>query len=104
LRRTTGERRLVSRTVHEIRNAIRAATGRFEREVEASFTKEELRAIRAALGIDVDGTERPSTARTRRLVRARVGVAPSPDAADDAPFRKADLRAIADAVGASAES
>ena len=93
----------MSHTVHEIRNAIRAATGRFEREVEASFTKEELRAIRAALEVDADGAGRPSTARTRRLVRARVGVAASPDAADDAPFRKAELRAIADEVGASSE-
>jgi hypothetical protein len=94
----------MSRTVHEIRNAIRAATGRFEREVEASFTKEELQAICAALEIDVEGSGRPSTARMRRRIRARVGVAESPERAEDSTFRKAELRAIADAVGVAAES
>jgi hypothetical protein len=93
----------VSPTVHEIRNTVRAATGRFEREVEASFTKEELRAICETLAVDVDETGRPSTARMRRLIRARVGVAASPEAADDATFRKRDLQAIADEVGTPSE-
>jgi hypothetical protein len=93
----------MSPTVHEIRNAIRATTGRFEREVDATFTKEELQAICEALGVDVDEAERPSTARMRRLIRARVGIAASPETADDSTFRKADLRAIADVVGASSE-
>ena len=104
LRRVTGETRRVSPTVHELRNAIRAATGRFEREAEASFTKEELQAICDALGIDVNEAGRPSTGRMRRLVRAQVGIAESPETADDATFRKDDLRAIADEVGASVES
>jgi hypothetical protein len=93
----------MSPTVHEVRNAIRAATGRFEREFEASFTKEELQAICEALDVDVDGAGRPSTARMRRLIRARVGIAGSLEAADDSTFRKAELRAIADGVGASSE-
>jgi hypothetical protein len=92
----------MSLTVHEVRNAIRAATGRFEREFEASFTKEELQAICEAL--EVDGSGRPSTTRMRRLIRAQVGVAESLEAADDSTFRKADLQAISDAVGASSES
>lgn len=91
-------------TVQELRNAIRVATGRFEREIEASFTKEELRAIYKALGVDVNEARRPSTSQMRRLVRAHVGIAESPKAADDSPFRKADLQAIADGVGASFES
>jgi len=99
----TGEYGTVSPTVHEVRNAIRAATGRFEREVEASFTKEELQAICAALEVDVTGAERPSTTRMRRLIRAQVGIAESPEAADDSTFRKADLQAIAEAIGASFE-
>jgi len=90
----------VSLTVHELRNEIRAATGRFEREVAASFTKEELQAVCVALDIDLDGTERPSTARMRRRIRAAVGIAASPETADDSTFRKADLQAIAEAVGA----
>lgn len=94
----------MSPTVHEVRNAIRAATGRFEREFEASFTKEELQAICEALEVDVDESGRPSTKRMRRLIRVQVGVAESLETAEDSSFRKADLQAIADALGASAES
>ena len=47
----------MSPTVHEVRNTIRVATGRFEREFDASFTKEELQAICAALEIDLGGDE-----------------------------------------------
>jgi hypothetical protein len=94
----------MSRTVHELRNAIRAATGRFEREVEASFTKEELQAVCTALEIDGAESDRPSTAWMRRLVRARVGLAASLEAAEDSPFRKAELQSIADALGVSSES
>jgi hypothetical protein len=93
----------MSPTVHEIRNAIRVATGRFEREVDASFTKEELQAICDALGVDVDEAGRPSTTRMRRRIRAQVGIAESLETADDASFLKADLQAIAEAVGASVE-
>jgi hypothetical protein len=91
----------MSQTVHEIRNAIRATTGRFEREFAASFTKEELQALCETLEIDVDEAGRPSTSRMRRQIRARVGIADSADAADDSTFRKAELRAIAEALGAS---
>jgi len=88
----------MSPTVHDIRNAIRVATGRFEREIEASFTKEELQAICEALEVDIDETGRPSTTRMRRLIRAQVGIAESLEVADDSAFRKADLEAIADGV------
>ncbi|WP_049902802.1 hypothetical protein [Halococcus agarilyticus] len=94
----------MSVTVHEMRNAIRAATGRFEREFEASFTKEELQAICDTLEVDVDESGQPSTTRMRRLIRAQVGVAESLEAADDSTFRKADLQTISDAVGVSSES
>ena len=91
-------------TVHELRNAIRGAAGRFEREVSASFTKEERQAICAELGVEINDGERPSTKRMRRLIRVEVGVAESPEAAGDSTFRKADLEAIAEAIGASVES
>ncbi|MEA5388601.1 hypothetical protein VB779_17270 [Haloarculaceae archaeon H-GB11] len=94
----------MSPTVHELRNAIRVATDRFEREVDASFTKEELLAICEALDVGVDEAARPSTSRMRRLVRAQVGIAESPETADDSTFLKSDLQAIADGVGASSES
>jgi hypothetical protein len=93
----------MSPTVHELRNAIRAATGRFERDVEASFTKEELQAISETLEIAVDDPGRPSTTRMRRRIRVQVGIAESPEVADESTFRKADLQAIADAVGASSD-
>jgi hypothetical protein len=93
----------MSPTVHGIRNAIRVATGRFEREVEASFTKEELQAICQALGVADAETGRPSASRMRRLIRAQVGITESLEAADESTFRKADLQAIADEVGASSE-
>jgi hypothetical protein len=94
----------MSPTVHELRNAIRETTGRFEREVDASFTKEELQAICEALGVDMDDGERPSTPRMRRQIRGQVGIAASVETADDSTFRKADLQAIADALGVSVES
>jgi hypothetical protein len=103
LREVTGEERTVSPTVHEVRNAIRVATGRFEREFAASFTKEELQAICEALDVGVEETGRPSTTRMRRRIRVRVGIAESLEAADDSAFRKAELRAIADSVGTSSE-
>jgi hypothetical protein len=93
----------MSPTVHEIRNAIRVATGRFEREFEASFTKEELQAICEALEVDAEGAGRPSTTRMRRRIRVEVGLAASLEAADGSTFRKADLQALADGVGASSE-
>jgi hypothetical protein len=94
----------MSPTVHELQNAIRTATDRFERQSEASFTKEELQALCEALEVGVDESGRPSTARMRRRIRTQVGVAESLEAADDSTFRKADLQAIADAVGALSES
>lgn len=93
----------MSPTVHEIRNSIRAATGRFEREFEASFTKEELQAICEALEVDVDVDEagRPSTGDMRQLIRVQVALAESPETAADGTFRKSELTAVAEAVGAS---
>lgn len=104
LRGPSGDWRVMSQTVHEIRNAIRAATGRFEREFAASFTKEELQAICETLDVAVDEAGRPSTSEMRQQIRVRVGIADSPDTADDSTFRKADLQAIAEAVGVSSES
>ncbi|WP_238992145.1 hypothetical protein [Halorubrum distributum] len=66
--------------------------------------KEEIQAICEALGADVDEAGRSSTSQMRRLIRAHVGIAESLEAADDSTFRKADLQAIADGVGASFES
>jgi hypothetical protein len=40
----------------------------------------------------------------RQQIRVGVGIAESVDTADDSTFRKADLQAIAEAVGASSEA
>jgi len=93
----------MSPTVQELRNAIRVATDRFEREVKASFTKEELQAICELLETDVDDTRRSSTSQMRRLIRANVGISDSMEAADDSIFRKSDLQVIADEVEAEFE-
>lgn len=80
----------MSQTVHELRNEIRASVGRFEREISAQFTKEELVAVATALGHEVEG-QRPSKGEMQAEIRRRVGLA------DEAgSFTKADLQAIAE--------
>lgn len=85
----------MSQTVHELRNEIRASVGRFEREISAQFTKEELAAIAAALGHEVAG-DRPSKGEMQAAIRGRAGLAEEPGS-----FTKADLQAIADALDAN---
>ncbi|MEF8859765.1 MAG: hypothetical protein V5A38_12705 [Halolamina sp.] len=83
----------MSQTVHELRNGIRASVGRFEREVSAGFTKEELAAIAEALGYEPSGG-RPSKGVMQREIRRRVGLDEEPGS-----FTKADLEAIAEELG-----
>lgn len=91
-------------TVHDLRNEIRLATGRFEREVNAQFTKEELAAVAREVGYPIDAGSRPSKDRMRAGIRRAVGLRDDDDPeAGGGSFAKADLRAIADAVGASEE-
>lgn len=89
----------MSPTVDDLRNEIRAATGRHERLVSTGFTKEALAAICGELGYDVGDGQLPAKELMRAEIRARVGLAEDadPDSAGGA-FRKADLEAIADAV------
>lgn len=82
----------MSQTVHELRNEIRANVERFEREISAQFTKEELAAVADALGHEVSG-ERPSKGAMQAAIRQRAGLA-----AEEGSFTKADLEAIADAL------
>jgi ATP-dependent Clp protease ATP-binding subunit ClpA len=84
----------MSQTVHERRNEIRASVGRFEREVTAQFTKEELAAIAEALGDEPSGG-RPSKGTMQAEIRRRVGLAE-----ETGSFTKADLEAIAEALDA----
>jgi hypothetical protein len=85
----------MSPTVHELRNGIRAEVGRFEREVDASFTKEELAAIANEVGYEVDGGSLPSKPQMRAGIRWRVELSETEAAASDGPFTKDELEAIA---------
>ncbi|MEF8973783.1 MAG: hypothetical protein V5A15_02740 [Haloarcula sp.] len=85
----------MSPTVHELRNEIRAEVGRFEREVAASFTKEELAAIANEVGYEVDGGSLPSKSQMRAGIRWRVELSETEAAASDGPFTKDELEAIA---------
>lgn len=86
----------MSPTVHELRNLIRERVGRFRREVDAQFTKEELSAIAEAVGVD-PGDGRPSKGAMRTEIRSAAGIA-DPDDASGAPFTKSDLEAIVDSL------
>ncbi|WP_336037940.1 hypothetical protein [Halobacterium yunchengense] len=86
----------MAKTVHELRNEIRASVGRFEREAAAAFTKEELAAVCEAVG----ATGSPGKAAMRAAVRERVDGLADPDGENETrAFRKAELEAIARAVG-----
>lgn len=86
-------------TVDDLRNDIRLAADRFEREVSTDFTKEDLAAICAAVGDDVDQNNFPSKPRMRAGILSAVGERPE-DEQREASFRKAELEAIADALDA----
>jgi hypothetical protein len=85
----------MTKTVHDLRNDIREATGRYERIESTSFTKEALVAICDAVDADIDTATTPPKAEMRAAVLAAVGV----DGDAENPFRKAELQAIADALG-----
>ena len=86
-------------TVHELRNEIRQAVGRFEREESTGFTKETLAAICEAVEYDIDTNRLPAKAQMRAGILYKIGRLDDddPDEADRS-FRKADLEAIAEAV------
>lgn len=88
----------MAKTVDDLRNEIRVAVGRFERQVSADFTKEDLAAICEAVGERVGPKPLPPKAEMRAAIRA--GIDGIDDAADaDRSFRKAELETIANAVG-----
>ena len=93
----------MSPTVLELQNAIRTAVGRFEREVSASFTKEELVAIAHEVGYAVDERSRPSTMTMRAGIRWKTGLSESKKAASDGTFTKDELQVITDELGLQVE-
>lgn len=89
----------MSPTVAELRNEIREESGRFTREIDAQFTKEDLAAIAETLGHEVDTNQRPGKAEMRAAILWKAGLLddPDPEQADGA-FTKDQLQAIADAL------
>jgi len=84
----------MSPTVNELRNEIRVAVGRFEREGSAGFTKEDLAAIAETVGHDVGAKPFPAKSEMRVAIRDRVDALDSSIDADRA-FRKAELEPMA---------
>lgn len=89
----------MSPTVHNLRNRIRVTVGRFEREVDAQFTKEELAAIADEVGYTVEGGAPPAKSRMRAGIRWKVGLSETAEAASDGPFTKDELETIATELG-----
>ncbi|WP_460919718.1 hypothetical protein [Salinarchaeum chitinilyticum] len=90
----------MTRTVGDLRNEIRVAVDRFERPDSAGFTKESLAAICEAVGYEIDHESYPPTAQMQAGILWRVDELETDDpAAVGSSFRKAELEAIADALG-----
>lgn len=89
----------MTHTVDELRNEIRLAVGRFERQESTAFTKETLAAICAALDYDSETNRLPSKSQMRAGIRWQLGAVDADDPATaGGAFRKADLEAIAAAL------
>lgn len=86
-------------TVDELRDAIREAVDRHPRVESTAFTKEALAAICEALDAGVDVT---STTPPKPEMRAAILRAVDADGDADTPLRKAQLQAVADALGVEA--
>lgn len=86
-------------TVDALRNEIRRTTGRFEREVSAAFTKEDLAAICDAVDYDIDTSALPQKSQMRAGILYKIGELDddNPDQTRNA-FRKAELASIADTL------
>ncbi|WP_083860412.1 hypothetical protein [Natrialba hulunbeirensis] len=86
----------MAQTVDELRNEIRVAVGRFEREGSAAFTKEDLAAVCDEVGYEVETSGRlPPKAEMRAGILWKVGVVEeaTPETAPSS-FRKDELEAI----------
>lgn len=87
----------MAKTVDDLRNELRVATGRFEREISATFTKEDLAALCDAVGSEIDLDPLPPKPEMRAAILSEIDTDDKPTDTDR-PFRKAELEAIADAL------
>ena len=89
----------MGKTVDELRNEIRVSTDRFEREIAAAFTKEDLAAICEAVGYDIDRDSLPPKPQMQAGILSEIGVQDDDDPTETArSFRKAELESIANAL------
>lgn len=86
----------MTRTVDDLRNAIRDRVGRHERVESTAFTKEALAAVCTAVGADIDvSTTTPPKSEMRAAILRAIDAEGDPES----PLRKAQLLALADALG-----
>jgi hypothetical protein len=89
----------MTQTVDELRNEIRVAVGRFEREISATFTKEDLAALCETVGYDIDHETLPPKPQMRAGILFEIGLSETDDPeAAERPFRKGELESIAEAL------
>ena len=86
----------MAKTVDDLRNEIRVSTGRFEREISATFTKEDLAALCETVGYDIDHDSLPSKPQMRAGILFEIGERDDDEAEETGqPFRKGELESIA---------
>ena len=89
-------------TVDEYRDEIRLAVNRFERPDSMAFTKETLAALCESVNYDIDTNRLPPKAEMRAGVLWQIGFAEEINVDEvDRPFRKAELKAIANELTSS---
>lgn len=88
----------MANTVDELRNEIRVLTGRFEREISATFTKEDLAAICEAVDYDIDTRSLPPKSQMRAGILEVIGERDDGTDGVDRAFRKGELEAIVAAL------
>jgi hypothetical protein len=89
----------MAKTVDELRNEIRVSAGRFEREISATFTKEDLAALCDAVDYEITADSLPPKPEMRAGILETIGE--RDDGASggvDRAFRKGELEAIAAAL------
>ncbi|MDS0477057.1 hypothetical protein [Natrinema sp. 1APR25-10V2] len=89
----------MTRTVDDLRNEIRLAVGRYERQESTAFTKEALAAICDAVDYEIDTSRLPPKSQMRAGILWKVGLLAEDDPEMAAtPFRKEELKSIAAAL------
>jgi len=89
----------MTRTVDELRNEIRLAVDRYERQESTAFTKEALAAICEAVDYEIDTSRLPPKSQMRAGILWKIGVLDDDDPNKaETPFRKEELRSIADSL------